>query len=295
MVKTTQQTRNVTILELPEGQNEVKYLLISDVHWDNPHCDRKLLKKHLDQALKENVKVFINGDLFCLMQGKGDPRRSKDDIRDEHNNTKYLDSIVKTASEWFLPYAEIIEVVGYGNHETSIIKHQETDILERFVERLNTLANPKNKVNVGGYGGWIVTRFVNKGSGEKKATYRHLIKYHHGYGGGGPVTKGTIQHQREAVKVQGADLIWMGHVHEDYEMTYSYETLDWKSDIKHKDILMLRTASYKEEYGDGFGGFHIERGRPVKPLGGRWLKLTLAHDPRQKKRVIKQYTYKTEQ
>lgn len=295
MILTEQRSRNVHVLNLPEGQLKAKFLLISDLHWDNPKCDRVLLKKHLDQALKENAKVFINGDLFCLMQGKGDPRKSKDDIREEHNNARYLDSIVKTGAEWFAPYAEIIEVVGYGNHETSIIKHQETDILERFVERINTIANPKSKVHLGGYGGWIVTRFTDKSESAKKATKRHLIKYHHGYGGGGPVTKGTIQHQRESVKIQGADLIWMGHVHEDYEMTYSYETLDFKSDIKHKDILMIRTASYKEEYQDGFGGFHIERGRPVKPLGGRWLELSNEYDNKLKKRIIKQYTYKTKQ
>lgn len=294
MIITTEKSRNVHILELPVNQKSVEYLLISDPHWDNPHCDRKLLKKHLEEAKKKNAKVIINGDLFCLMQGKGDPRRSKDDIRPEHNNAKYLDSIVKTAVEWFKPYAEIIEVIGYGNHETSIIKHQETDILERFIERLNTVAKPKAPVHKGGYGGWISTRFVISGK-SKKPTYTHKIKYHHGYGGGGPVTKGTIQHQREAVKVQGADLIWMGHVHEDYEMTYMFETLDYLSNVKHKEILMLRTASYKEEYADGFGGFHIERGRPVKPLGGRWLKLKLSYDNQNKNRYIKQYTYKTEQ
>jgi len=295
MIKTTQKSRNVTYLEHQPGVKVVEYLLISDLHWDHPKCDRKLLKKHLEEAKEKGAKVLINGDLFCLMQGKGDPRRSKDDIRSEHNNEKYLESIVKTAVEWFKPYAEIIEVVGYGNHETGIIKHQETDILTRFVERLNTECRPKNEVQVSGYGGWIVTR-MNKPTSSKKrgGSYTHKIKFHHGYGGGGPVTKGTIQHQREAVKIQGADLIWMGHVHEDYEMTYSYETLDYVGNIKHKDVLMLRTASYKEEYQDGFGGFHIERGRPVKPLGGRWLKLKLVQDEKGN-RSIKQYTYKTEQ
>jgi hypothetical protein len=28
---------------------------------------------------------------------------------------------------------------------------------------------------------------------------------------------------------------------------------------------------YKEEYEDGFGGWHVERGAPVKPTGGRIL------------------------
>jgi hypothetical protein len=69
------------------------------------------------------------------MQGKGDPRRSKEDIRQEHNNARYLDSIVNTAVEWFAPYAKNLLMVGYGNHETSIIHHQETDILQRSQAR----------------------------------------------------------------------------------------------------------------------------------------------------------------
>lgn len=289
---TTQKSRNVHYIELDAGQKEIEYLLISDLHWDNPKCNRKLLKKHLDEAKEKNCKVFINGDFFCLMQGKGDPRRSKDDIRPEHNNARYLDSIIKTAVEWFKPYAEIIEVIGYGNHETSIIKHQETDILARFVERLNAEAKPKNEVFVGGYGGWIVTKYVQNNKSKKNCSKLHKIKYHHGYGGGGPVTKGTIQHQREAVKVQGADLIWMGHVHEDYEMTYITEQLDYLGNVKHNELIMLRTSSYKEEYEDGYGGFHIERGRPVKPLGGRWLKISFNKSNKGFK--IKQYTRKTE-
>jgi len=60
-----------------------------------------------------------------------------------------------------------------------------------------------------------------------------------------------------------------------------------------REIMMLRTPSYKEEYKDGFGGFHIERGRPIKPLGGRWLKLSLHKI--NKGVIIKQYTRKTEQ
>ena len=291
MIQTTEISRNVHIMDLPKNETDCKLLLMSDLHWDNPKCERKLLKKHLDEAKEKNAKVIINGDFFCLMQGKGDPRRNKDDIRDEHNNAKYLDSIIKTAVEWFEPYAEIIELITYGNHETGIIKHQETDVLERFVERLNTVANPKNKVNVGGYSGWFIVRHSRKNK-TKSPTKVYKIKYHHGYGGGGPVTKGTIQHQREMNKVQGADMLWMGHVHEDYEMTYTYEYLDHQNNVKHKDVCMLRTASYKEEYQDGYGGFHIERGRPVKPMGGRWLDLKFGRSENGGT-VVKPLTYKT--
>jgi hypothetical protein len=49
--------------------NKAKIAILSDIHWDNPKCDRQLLKKHLDYCLEHNIPVHINGDMFCLMQG----------------------------------------------------------------------------------------------------------------------------------------------------------------------------------------------------------------------------------
>lgn len=245
-----------------------KILLISDLHWDNPHCDRELLKTHLEQAKNGGHDILINGDLFCAMQGKYDGRRSKSDIRPEHNNSRYLDSLVETASDWFAPYAKNIRVVGYGNHETSILRHCETDLIERFVTLLNHKGN--GKIMVGGYGGWINYQFYqNK---HLRAAYK--IKYFHGSGGGGVVTKGSINFNRMQTMIEGADAIWMGHVHESMEITYSVEYLTTKLTVKLRDILMIRTPAYKEEYDGGHGGWHVERGAPPKPLGGRWLVLT---------------------
>jgi len=87
------------------------------------------------------------------------------------------------------------------------------------------------------------------------------------------VTKGTIQFNRMSTMVEGANLIWMGHVHEDHELTYTVERLTQSNKVKLKDILMVRTATYKEEYNKGRGGWHVERGASPKPLGGRWLEL----------------------
>ena len=247
---------------------KLKVLLISDPHWDNPKCDRDLLKKDLDKAVQENAIICINGDLFCLMQGKGDPRRSKDDIRPEHNNGKYLDSIVETAAEWFTPYAHNIAVIGYGNHETGIIKHQETDILQRFVDLLNykTGAN----VQTGGYGG--VLNF--QGYREHGGNPSFSMYYYHGHGGGGIVTKGVIQDQRIMSSVEGFDCTWQGHVHELYHHVNMVAYFDRnQKKISHRAVHQLRTSTYKEEYGQGDCGFHVERGRPPKPLGGYWLEL----------------------
>ena len=93
------------------------FLLLSDVHWDNPHCNRDLLKRHLDEAMTRNAGILIFGDLFCAMQGKYDPRGSKAGIRPEHNVANYLDKIVDDAIDYFKFYAQNIMYVSPGNHE----------------------------------------------------------------------------------------------------------------------------------------------------------------------------------
>ena len=273
------------VVRIDKRWEETKVLLISDLHWDNPKCDRDLLKKHLDEALKGNHDILINGDLFCLMQGAYDPRKSKSDIRPEHNHANYFDAIINTAVDWFTPYAHLIKLVAYGNHETTILKRQETDIIERFVTLLNYKTG--SDIQVGGYGGWIRIQF-NDGN----TTQSFKIKYMHGFGGGGAVTRGTIQHNRMSVNVEGADAIWMGHVHEDYEMTYTVEQLTQHDTVILRDILMIRTSAYKEEYGDGSKGWHIERGASPKPIGGRWLILKPFRD-KSTTRKIHAYTHKT--
>ena len=284
--------KNVHIIEKPWEKQKV--LLLSDIHWDNPKCDRDLLKKHLEEAKKENCDVLINGDTLCLMQGSKDRRANKSSIRPEHNVDHYFDAVVNDAIDFFSPYAEIIKVIGYGNHETAIIKHNEIDVIQRLVGGLNAKNN--THIQSGGYGGWIVYVF-RRGNGSGSCAFR--IKYFHGSGGGGIVTKGAIQMQRMSSYVEGADMVWLGHVHEDNEITYQVERMNQDNKVHLKEVLMIRTATYKEEYGDkkdGYGakGWMVERGSPPKPLGGRWLELTPERwwdDKREKIRVIG-YTYR---
>jgi len=260
--------RNVHELQLDGKQ--VHVAMLSDLHWDNPKCDRDLLKKHLDWCNENQIPVIINGDFFCLMEGRGDNRRSRN-VRPEHSNTRYLDSIVETAVEWFAPYSDIIKVIGYGNHETGVIKYQETDLLRRFVDLLNYKC--KSDVQVGGYGGWIIIKqnFYGTIQGSTK------IKYYHGSGGGGVVTKGALNLTRALEMYEDMDVFTMGHIHENSSRNDVRECLNVHSktgySVKQKNIHLMLTGTYKEEYGEGAYGWHVERGAPPKPLGGRILKI----------------------
>ena len=220
----TKHSRNIHDIACQSGQ---EFLLISDLHWDNPHCDRGLLTNHLKEAQRRNAGVIVNGDFFCLMQGKGDPRRSKEDIRPEHNNTRYLDSIVNTAVEWFSPYAKNLLLLGYGNHETSIIQHQETDILQRFASTLNYATG--SAVEVGGYGGTIDIR-VNH---DPNRGMNFVLHYFHGAGGGGVISKGVIHDSRLMMTMEGYDCTWMGHVHE----LYYHQNIIHKYDRQTKTLI----------------------------------------------------------
>jgi hypothetical protein len=248
--------------------DDFQIAMLSDIHWDNPKCDWDVLKSHLDYFKKNNIPVMVNGDFFCLMQGRGDNRRNKSDIRPEHNNFRYLDSIVETAVEWWTPYADILTVIGYGNHETGVIKWQETDILQRFVDLLNLKCG--TNVQVGGYGGWLVFKIGTRNM------LPYKVKYFHGSGGGGIVTKGAINLTRALELYEDFDVFTMGHIHENAsrndvrDMIQHNPSLGYQ--VKQRQIHLMLTGTYKEEYEDGHHGWHVERGAPPKPIGGRILR-----------------------
>jgi hypothetical protein len=133
----------------------------------------------------------------------------------------------------------------------------------------------KTNIQVGGYGGWWVLKISKR----KNCNGLFKIKYYHGAGGGGIVTKGVIQNNRMQVMIEGADCIWSGHVHELYHHADMAEELSYNQRggfrINNKYIHHVRTASYKEEYDEGYMGFHVERMRPPKPLGGYELNFTM--------------------
>lgn len=246
-------------------------LLTSDQHWDNPKCDRQMLKAHLDLALKRNAPVFSNGDTFCAMQGKYDKRASKSALRPEHQVDNYLDTIVNDAAEWFAPYAKNHICFGVGNHESSIKTKLETDLIERLVCLLN--AKTGSSVYNGGFSGWLRFSFCFDSSRGLKTVHKTITAhYDHGYGGSAPVTDDIIQHQRRAVYLPDADIVLSGHTHGAFMQERARVRLSKAGRVYHDVQTHIKLSSYKDDRGDGFGGWASEKGIPPKPLGGWWLR-----------------------
>ena len=272
-MKVTKVNRNVHIIDntYKSGQ-EFWFLLTSDRHWDNPDSDWAMQEKHMKQARERGAMIIDAGDFFCAMQGKYDKRSSKSNLREIHKNGEYLDSIVNTAADFFQPYQDLFAVIGKGNHETAILKNHETNLTERFVERLNARGKANHKVFSGGYGGFVRLAFKSASGGNSISL---LLHYFHGHGGGGEVTKGVLQSYRRAVYMPDPDVIICGHVHEQYIFPVQQIRVCDRNTIKHRTQYHVRIPTYKDEYKDGYEGYHIESGRPPKPIGAWWMQVVV--------------------
>ena len=268
-------TRNIHLVDLDctSRTNEWWFLLSGDRHHDNPHADHALELKHLEEAKARKAGIIDVGDLHCAMEGKFDPRRNKAGIREEHAMAAdYLDSLVRHASDFYAPYSENFVVIGRGNHESAILKNCETDITERTCERMSQTSG--HKVHAGGYGGWV--RFGVEINGER---YGLSLKYFHGAGGAALMSFDTLKVRRNAAITPDADIIVQGHVHKQWFMPLSRERMVCDrhgcriiSDIQYH----VRTGTYKDEFGDGHSGWHIEQGRGPEVQGAVWMRLYLA-------------------
>jgi hypothetical protein len=247
-------------------------LLTSDRHHDSKHANREFELEHLVKARARNARIVDVGDIFDAMQGKYDPRRMYSDLRPEYLHDDYLDVIVKDAAKFYAPYADLFLVMGRGNHEMAVLKNTNVDLISNLVHRLNS--EHGGRVQAGGYGGWV--RFIFKINGTQSLSKN--LKYFHGAGGGGPVTRGVIQTNRQAVYLPDADIVVNGHTHDAWYVPIQRERLSEQGvvtqDIQHH----VRTTSYKDEYADGAKGWHVETWKPPKPVGAAWLRFFMAGD-----------------
>lgn len=243
-------------------------LLSSDWHWDSMKCDREKLAADLATAKRINACVLSLGDHFDCMGGKYDPRSNgKNDVRPELQAGNYFDALVDQCSDWLKPYVSQMALITPGNHETAVRKRQETCLTTRLVERLRAAGSP---VRGAGYAGWVMFR-----GGSDKQSAIHRLWYHHGYGGGGPVTRGVIDFSRYLVDID-ADIVVAGHIHQRTLIEASRQRLSPNGIPRISPVFLVRSAAYKQEcLTDGWA---VEKGMSSRPLGGWWMRLRFEKD-----------------
>lgn len=250
------------------------FLLTSDWHMDSILCQRDRLKRVLAACEDRNAYWFAFGDVYDVMGGKWDPRSSKADIRPEYQNAQYLDAVVEDGAKFIKPYAHRGLLITPGNHETSVQRRHETNLSDRLVKETNALAG--SNILLGDYQGYVLFRLRDGAFQQTIALW-----YHHGHGGGGEVTQGTIQAQRRAVVNPDAHIVCSGHIHYRWQTEFARNRLSLKSGRTYQDAqLHLGMSSFKDEFSKG-KDYHVESGRSPRVIGGWWLRMF--YDPMDQK------------
>lgn len=262
---------NAFVVRVPIRRNkdwEFWLLAFADNHWDNPHSDLKMQRRHLEEVKERGGAALGVGDLFCLMQGKFDPRSNKSCVRPEHNTDNYFGDVIDDAGRFFRPYAPYIISIGTGNHETEVKRRHEDCPTERLCALLN--AGKNANVYNGGYSGYVRMLFVDEGkSGFSDSV---VIQYFHGSGGAAKSTGGTGQMYADAAYYPDADIMLSGHNHQAWVREVSQQRLSKENKIHYTIQTHLKLPTYKHAVGTGVGGFEVEKNMHARPLGAWWVR-----------------------
>lgn len=262
-------SRNVVNVRCDFQKKEsYEFLLTTDVHWDNAHSDQSMFRRHLEEAKKRGAGIIDNGDLFCLMQGKWDPRSDQTNLRKEHRGNNYLDLVGDGLAEFLGPYSENFISIGIGNHEKNVLDRHGHDVTTILCAKLRE----RNRAVVRNhwYSGWILFR-CRRGPGGQGQTIR--LFRHHGYGGGGPVTRDTIKTNRLSLQYPDADIVFTGHTHDDWVLNLPRLRITERGRIHHDIQTHIKAPGYKDGIRDGAEGFEVEKGHNIKSKGAVWLRL----------------------
>ena len=245
-------------------------LLTADRHRDNPKSRRDLEIAHSELALERNAPILDFGDFYCAMQGKGDPRGGKGDVRPENQVPNYLDSLVDCAATELSKYKHLFAVLCRGNHDQSIKDRKETDLVQRTANRFGCFA--------GGYSGFVRFLFEHESGGRRRSV---TLFYTHGAGGGGQASRGVTKSLRRSSVVPDADVVVSGHIHESWLLEIPRYRLGSNHAQFTDTQYHVQLPTYKDEFTCG-EGWAVEKELPPKPLGAWWMKLSIEGSDRVK-------------
>ena len=197
----------VTISQDYTDEKTFYFGLFSDLHLDAKGHDRQQFESDMDYVICKNGRIFVNGDIFDAIMPTDRKRYSRSG--DVFESDAQINAKVDYAFTRLKPYADYIDYLGFGNHEVSAVKYNNSDMIAMLARELNRERSSSLKpIARSGYNGFINLSF-SRGNG---ATRRVVIYRDHGKGGNSPVTKGTISLNR-LYTTYIADIYWLGHSH----------------------------------------------------------------------------------
>jgi hypothetical protein len=263
------------------GQTHWRFIC-SDLHLESPESDLSALRSDLNAARKVGARILINGDVFDAIW-PGDPRFTMSVLRKElRGSDDVFSAIIEYAAKILTPYADLIDVVGNGNHERALHRRRAVDPINQLIGVLNhelATQGDRNRIRHGGVSGYILSTFRFARPGGSKSGLAHKLLYFHGSGGESPVTKGLINVARIGANFD-YDTMTFGHKHNRVFVDDTFLGLSRSGKLRHRQRIALLTGSYVRSYREGSQKRAINYNYAEdfisipKPLGGLFLSLT---------------------
>jgi hypothetical protein len=170
---------------------------VFDVHYGHKLCDVTAFKKYLETT-DENTWFIGGGDLLdSIVVTDKRYRKNIDSFVDEELLDKQIDGMY----EMLKPYKEKFLGLMIGNHEDTILKKSNTNIIKRLA----------NLLDIPYLGYSCFYKLILHENNSRVRTV--LLRTHHGYGGGSRTQGADLTKFSKDMQFYDADVFLYGHVH----------------------------------------------------------------------------------
>lgn len=218
-----------------------KILIISDIHIGADDFNQRQFDKFMQKHYDNIDEIIILGDIFDAIFTK--------DKRYQPSSNKFAEfdaqsnKAIDMAFDILEPYSNKISMLGYGNHEYSIIKYGSTDLLAWLSDKLNSELDCS--IELGGYMGYIYYNIDI--AGNHTQTYKLL--YSHGRGGNAPITKGMIDISRMKTNFI-YDGFFFGHKHSNISDKDIYIDINKSGNLEQHSRISAQVGTFKNQVFD---------------------------------------------
>ena len=275
-----------TRIDLELAANQTFYISpLFDMHRDTPHHDHKALDRIMRERSALPNHYFIDGGDSDSLLLPTDAKRFRNSAQPEY--ARGLDSVlnatVKQNVAFYKRYPKANWAVkGYGNHEVSILKYHNFDIVEKVCEEVG--------INRGGYSGWISFVVARKNSNDRKA---FTILYHHGFPTG-EAEGGRAWARRYSSTMAGWQVFCYGHNHQlrAEPSVFTELGVNGYENTYYRYIVNAGTYEKNSPLNDEIGSYTEVKGMGLKVIGSPLISVTLRRDVTDSKRDKMYFDYK---
>lgn len=262
------------IVEYGKPYAEFSIYDVADLHLLNRGVSKNHLIRDIERIKNDqHALYFIGGDYADWIypgDKRFDPAAFGTDVM--VTDLSQLGAVVaKMMIDYFSPIKRKCLGALIGNHEFTAMNHNSETYIHEYICRQLGIANMRFSgftdiyfIHTTGFRGCRVS-FAN--TPPKKYTARLRVFLHHGMGAAN-TAGGKINKLKTLVDMVDADLVMMGHVHEQFAKAFLRMVPNADcSDINQKVTMGMITGSYLKTYAPGFTSYGEIKGYSATTLG----------------------------